>query len=278
MLKLVSWNLAHRPECWRALLKTGADVALVQEACAPPPDVAERIVVDDAPWRTEGAGKKRSWRTAVVALNPSVALEWHVPRSICDASAGELALSRVGTVAAATLRDSTSNETLTLVSMYAAWEWAHTSTGSAWVYADASAHRLISDISVFIGQQRGHRLIAAGDLNILCGHGEDGNQYWAGRYQTVFDRMRALGLTFVGPQSPEGRQAEPWPSELPRESRNVPTFHSNRQTPVTASRQLDFVFTSNDLASRVTARARNQPDEWGPSDHSQVDIFVAPPT
>ena len=33
--------------------------------------------------------------------------------------------------------------------------------------ADASAHRLASDISTFIGQQRIHRLIVAGDLNVL---------------------------------------------------------------------------------------------------------------
>ena len=66
--------------------------------------------------------------------------------------------------------------------------------------------------------------MAAGDLNILHGHGEHGSKYWAARYETVFARMEALGLPFVGPQAPHGRQADPWLDELPSDSRNVPTY------------------------------------------------------
>jgi endonuclease/exonuclease/phosphatase family metal-dependent hydrolase len=135
-------------------------------------------------------------------------------------------------------------------------------------------HRLISDLSVLIGQQSRHRIIVAGDLNILHGYGEDGSQYWASRYQTVFDRMEALGLPFIGPQSPDGRQASPWPEELPKGSRNVPTFHSNRQAPETATRQLDFVFAWAGLRGRVKTRALNEPLTWGPSDHCPVEIAV----
>jgi hypothetical protein len=186
-------------------------------------------------------------------------------------------VSRVGTVAAADVRDPGTAETFTVISMYAPWERPHTSAANNWIYADASAHRLISDLSIFIGQQRGHRIIAAGDLNILYGYGEHGSTYWAARYQTVFDRMTALGLRFVGPQSPNGRQAEPWPDELPRSSRNVPTFRTNQQTAVTATRQLDFVFSSTAIADRVVVRALNDPDEWGPSDHSRIQIEIKPP-
>lgn len=75
--------------------------------------------------------------------------------------------------------------------------------------------------------------------------------------------MEALGLSFVGPQAPNGRQADPWPDELPRISKNVPTYHTNRQTPLTCTRQLDFVFASLPLAERVRVKALNQPDEWG---------------
>ena len=79
-------------------------------------------------------------------------------------------------------------------------EKPHPTTGSSsWIYADAAVYRLISDISVFVGHQSGHRILAAGDLNILHGYGESGSVYWASRYATVFDRMRALGLSFVGP-------------------------------------------------------------------------------
>jgi exonuclease III len=54
----------------------------------------------------------------------------------------------------------------------------------------------------------------------------------------------------------------------------VPTFHHNRQTPATATRQLDFVFASQSLADSVSVRALNEPDEWGPSDHCRVVIDV----
>ena len=103
-------------------------------------------------------------------------------------------------------------------------------------------------------------------------HGEKGDAYWARRYQTIFDRFAALGLRFVGPQAPAGRQASPWPTELPEASRNVPTYHSNHQTPATATRQMDFVFASTDIADQVHTRALNEVAEWGPSDHCRVEI------
>ena len=159
--------------------------------------------------------------------------------------------------------------------MYALWEKPYPTTGSSWIYADAAVHRLISDISVFVGQQSGHRILAAGDLNILHGYGDHKSGYWASRYATVFDRMRALGLSFVGPQAPAGRRADPWPDELPRTSHNVPTYRTDRHRPTTATRQLDFVFASNGLTEQCQVSARNEPDAWGPSDHCQVHIVVA---
>ena len=59
--------------------------------------------------------------------------------------------------------------------MYGAWEKVHESTSSRWIYADASVHRLISDLSVLIGSQTKHRILVAGDLNILDGYGEAGS-------------------------------------------------------------------------------------------------------
>ena len=66
--------------------------------------------------------------------------------------------------------------------------------------------------------------------------------------------------------------ADPWPDELPRDSSTVPTFHSNRQRPETAARQLDYVFASTELADSLRVRALNAPEEWGPSDHCRVEI------
>jgi endonuclease/exonuclease/phosphatase family metal-dependent hydrolase len=98
--------------------------------------------------------------------------------------------------------------------------------------------------------------------------------YWGSRYSTVFSRMSTLGLSFLGPQAPAGRQADPWPDELPLTSSNVPTFHTTHQTPSTATRQLDFVFASNAIAKHVHVRPLNAVDDWGSSDHCRVEIEI----
>lgn len=41
----------------------------------------------------------------------------------------------------------------------AAWQRPNAATDSSWIYADAIAHRLISDLSAFIGSVKGHRII-----------------------------------------------------------------------------------------------------------------------
>jgi endonuclease/exonuclease/phosphatase family metal-dependent hydrolase len=274
MVKIIAWNIARREEAWRCLLDTDADIALVQEATEPPVGVARRLDVDPAPWRTGGAGPNRPWRAAVVKLSDRVGVQWLEPKPVDDAHPGELALSQLGTVAAAILTPAT-GEPFIVASMYAPWEKPHSTTGSRWIYADGSAHRVVSDLSALIGQQARHRIVAAGDLNILYGYGENGSAYWAARYATVFSRMSALGLSFVGPQAPAGRRADPWPDELPRSSNNVPTYYASKQTPATATRQLDFVFASTSLTERVRVRVLNEVDQWGPSDHCRVEIEVA---
>ena len=272
-MKLISWNIARRDGAWRSLLDTDADIALVQEASPPPVDVAGRISIDSIPWQTSGGGMNRPWRTAVVGLSDRIEVEWFEPKSLAEAYPGEFGVSRPGTLAVAQVT-APDEEPIIVASLYAPWEEPHASTGSSWIYSDGSVHRVISDLSAFIGRQAGHRIIAAGDLNSLYGYGENGNPYWASRYATVFERMAGLGLEFVGPQVPAGRQAEPWPNELPPESENVPTFHTNHQTPATATRQLDFVFASRGLADKVQVRALNQVEDWGPSDHCRVEIEV----
>ncbi|MYH49045.1 MAG: hypothetical protein F4020_03960 [Gammaproteobacteria bacterium] len=272
-MKILSWNVARRQEPWRVLGEMDVEVALLQEASQPPRDVASRIELDPAPWPKPYARASQHWRTAIAKLSQRVSVEWIEAKSL-DAAGDGLAVSHAGTLTAARV-SAPGIEPFLVVSMYAPWRRPHAMTGSRWIVSDASAHRVVSDLSALIGRQSGHRILAAGDLNILHGHGEHGSPYWASRYGTVFDRMEALGLPFVGPQAPHGRQADPWPRELPRESRNVPTFHTNRQTPETATRQLDFVFASRELAGSVRARALNEPAEWGPSDHCRLEIEVS---
>ncbi len=270
-MKIIVWNIAGRTEPWRWLLNSDADIALLQEAGEPPADIANQIGVDSLPWATAGASRK--WRTAIVRLSDEIAVEWLEPKNLSDANSGEFAISCHGTLAAA-LVTPMYGETLILASMYALWDRPHASTGSGWIYADASAHRLASDLACFIGREKGHRVIAVGDLNILFGYGEGGNHYWAERYGTFFRRMEAMGLKFIGPQSPNGRCADPWPDELPRSSKNVPTYHTNHQTPAKATRQLDYVFASAGIAEGIKVVAINEPEEWGPSDHCRVMIEV----
>lgn len=274
-MKIISWNIAHRPRYWGAVAGLDADVALLQEACAPPSALRPRFNLDEEPWETGGLSRRR-WRTAVVGLSPDVELNRMSTRSLTDAGTGDLVVSRVGTVSVAHVEHPSLSEGVMLVSMYASWETLHPHAGGNLDFADAAAHRLISDLSALVGRKRGHRIIAAGDLNCLYGHGEHGSAYWARRYQTVFDRFEAIGLAFVGPQAPSGgRQASPWPSELPATSRNVPTYYTAQQQPANATRQLDFVFASHDLVSRVHVRALNEVDAWGPSDHCQLEIVLS---
>ena len=272
-VKIVSWNIARRSDPWRVLDGMDADIALLQEAAKPLPDVAERIDIDPAPWWIVGEDASRPWRTAIARLSERVRVEWIESSSLEDATEGQWAVSRPGTLSAAHV-SAPDIEPFLVVSMYSLWSKPHAITGSSWIVSDASAHRVVSDLSALIGRESGHRILAAGDLNILHGHGENGNEYWASRYATVFTRMEALGLPFVGPQAPRGRQADPWPQELPRDSKNVPTYHSNRQTPKTATRQLDFVFASRGLADSVSVRALNEPGQWGASDHCRLEIEV----
>ena len=87
--------------------------------------------------------------------------------------------------------------------------------------------------------------------------------------------MEAIGLNFVGPQAPTGGiQADPHPTELPQNSKNVPTFRNNKTSPETAFRQLDFVFASASLKNRINVRALNTNEDWGESDHCRILIEV----
>ena len=279
-MKIISWNMAHRHEPWRCLLDMDIDLALLQEAGKPPPDVAERIEADpaievnSAPWQTMMVGGRTAFRTAIVKLSNRIEVDWIEAGSIYTAEYRDLVASGPGTIAAAFVTPP-SGEPVIAISMYAQWVRTHTRAGSNFLFSDGSAHHIVSDLSTFIADEDGHRVVAAGDLNILRGYAEYGDEYWAARYKTVFDRMEVMGLPCIGPEYPNGRQADPWPDELPRDSRNVPTFHSNRQSPQTAARQLDYVFASTELAGSLKVSAVNAPEEWGPSDHCRIEIELS---
>lgn len=75
--------------------------------------------------------------------------------------------------------------------------------------------------------------------------------------------MKALGLHFIGPQAPNDRRAEPWPEELPRASKNVPTFHTVRKLAGHGNTSARLRLASETSADRVQVRALNGAEEWG---------------
>ena len=54
-LKIISWNIARREMAWRSLLESDSDIALLQEANEPPPDIAKTLDINPSPWQTGGA-------------------------------------------------------------------------------------------------------------------------------------------------------------------------------------------------------------------------------
>jgi exonuclease III len=266
-LRLISWNMAHSRKAWPFLLADMLpDIALLQEALKPP----QQPFWSSPPLRDDWCiyENPKEFGAAVLGLTDRVQANPLVARRLGDYGNEEMAISLPGTLAGAEVILPT-GEKLLVFSAYSRWEKA---LDRKTIYADASAHRIISDISALVAIKKGQKIIVAGDWNILYGYGELGSAYWKARYDSVFSRMEALGMPFIGPQHPEGIQADPWPSELPADSKNVPTFRKNRNNPTSAERQLDFVFASHELHSRMTVRALNASSEWGPSDHCRIMI------
>lgn len=282
MVKLVSWNIAKRVEPWRELMEMAiraeVDVALLQEAGSPPGDLVDMIQIEDDVFWSRNLYDR--W-PLVVGLSDRVKVEnfSQVP-PISDLAEGAIGVSGIGTIAAAKVTPlSPPGETFIAVSMYARWMKPHPSTDSSWKTgaSDVSAHRILSDLSAFIGHEdpKEHRIVAAGDLNMF--HGATGNSLsLPERERTVWNRFDALGLKFLGPQAPNGRQANTTPPDVPPDTRNVPThYHSRGESAAEATRQLDYAFASCGFHESVKVRALNEVEEWGSSDHCRILIEVA---
>jgi exonuclease III len=283
-IRLWSWNLNGawqlRHEVIDFLTSADVDVVLAQEVRSSVASAGLTVIPEPGPaWKTALHG---DYQTAILHRTSGVRVEAS-PRLAPLESArwDEFGLSTMGTASAATIHlDGV--DPIVVISVYCPWDgpglgWQR---GSGLMVSEANAHRIVSDISMLstvIDQPEEHRVIVAGDWNILRGYGEGGSPYWGRRYGSVFERMGGLGFTFCGPEAPDGGvQADPWPSELPVDSRCVPTFHHSRSSPAAAARQLDFVFASTSIAPAIRTRALNRPEEWGPSDHCRVEIELSP--
>ena len=281
MIRVVSWNIATMHQPWRDLVEMDADVALLQEAGTIPEDVRNRVELSPhQPWLshdpTTGYPHYDRW-PMVVKLSDRVKVEWFRqigPSWVPPERPQDVAVSGVGTIDVAWVFPGDGTEPFIAASMYARWFGPHPTAEGTWIYPDASAHRIISDLSAFIGyydRPERHRILAAGDLNVSF---QSTNQF-DHRAQTVLDRFQALGFDYLGPQYPAGRRADPIPEHLTEDSLDVPTYyHKPSKTPAGAYAQLDHVFASRGFHEEVRAQALNEIAEWGPSDHCRILIEI----
>ena len=279
-IKIVSWNVAKRHKPWKELVEMDADVALLQEVGTVPQWVAKdpRVAIgprehwDSHTWLADAKLFDR-W-PMVVRLSDRVEVEWFkqvAPMMITGED--EFAVSGIGTAAAARVVP-TNGEPFVVVSMYGRWIRWHPTVKTRFRvgYPDAAIHRIISDLSAFIGSYDPgtHRILAAGDLNVSFRSADPFDQ----RAQTVLNRMDALGLEYVGPTYPNGPRASPVPPHLTEISLDVPTYHTTRGNPATAYVQIDHAFASRGFHDSVRTRALNGVEEWGSSDHCRVLLEV----
>ena len=275
-IRIVSWNIAKRRDPWFELAEMArqgkADLALLQETGEPPAEIADRFRYENDALEPTLVGR---W-PLVVQLSDKVEVEWfrQVPATGWYGER-EIGVSGIGTMAVARVVPCEQTEEAFLaVSMYARWTQAHPITGKRpGIHADISAQRILCDLQTFMDylDPSHYRMLAAGDLNLCYGATE---APWYERERLVWDRFNALGLEFLGPQLPNGRAPSSTPPESPEHTQDVPTYHTNRETPAAANRQLDYAFASRGFHETVTVRALNGVDEWGPSDHCRLLIEV----
>ncbi len=277
MIKIVSWNTGFARQPWFELLEMDIDVALLQETCTPPPEILDSIELGPyKPWLGESYTTTALRPPRVVRLSNQVEVEWYEQVEPHRGTLGprQMPVSGIGLCDAAIVTPVDGGEPFNVVSMYAAWQSSHPNVGSRSRYPDASAHRIISDLTVLVPSYSGdgpeHRIVAAGDLNVCFGD----SSTFTDRAQTIIDRMTVLGLEYVGPRYPDGRKANPVPENLTEGSLDVPTYHTVTKKPETAELQLDHVFASRALTKNVTTRAMNLVEEWGSSDHCRIIINV----
>ena len=284
MIKVVSWNVGKRADPWHELVQMArdgdADVALLQEAGSPPGNLIDLVQYEDRVFWNRHLYDR--WPLVVKLTDRVTISRYRQVPPISDVGVDAVGVSGIGTIAAARVvpRES-EEEAFVAVSMYARWLKPHPSAKSSWAvgYADASAHRIMSDLSAFIGHYTSdpekpvkHRILAAGDLNMFYGATQS-RLSLPRRDRTVWDRMQALGLEFLGPQTPPGRRAQS-PADVPAETKNTPTVYYPGGGPETAANQLDYAFASRGFHERASVRAMNDVEEWGSSDHCRLMIQV----
>jgi hypothetical protein len=269
-LRIVSWNMAGRRENWiglRALLGDGPAVGLVQEAVDPAgsDSVAGLSIVpggaETGPWSTPD-GKPRRWATAVVATADVACTPAHRV-ALRDATGEELSISHPGSYAAAEVSVGGA-AAMGVVSLYGIWQ----RQAAVGIYAEATLHRTISDLSAWLQRPPLGGLVLAGDFNCYLDYGD----WWDERYMTVFNRLGAYGLQLLGPQGTS--PLEGCPCRLGEQCRHVRTYAHQGKVDGKPF-QLDFVFADPIAAARSSACAVDPTAAFGASDHLPVVTTLA---
>ena len=275
MITVVCWNINRSRETWNELFAMGADLALLQEVGKVPVALPPGCEIGgNSHWTPDLSDR---W-PAIVKLSDRVNVEWFDPVPVASVNrewnvgATKVPVSDVRTIAIARVTPR-GGEPFIAVSMYARWLGYHPLTrGTSTHISDNSMHRIISDFSIFIrhAKPRNHRILLAGDMNAFYGEKferGDGKPY---REVSAFERLDRLGMQFLGPQFPDGRQSERVDDSLGPDTQNVATYRTTRGK----ENQLDYVFASRGFHESIRTRALNEADEWGSSDHCRILIEV----
>ena len=201
------------------LLEMGLDAALLQECHRGLlEDAASKGRLEFSPHPPPGEEHYDRW-PMIVRLSDRVGVDWFrqtVPRY--SVKEDEVSVHGIGVIEVARLSPVDGTPPFVAASIYARWMHPHPTTNSRWGvgYQDGSVHAAITDLSAFIGHRNPatHRILAAGDFNTIRGATQNNPLALPARDRTIFDRMDALGLELLGPNNPNGRQADPVPYGL----------------------------------------------------------------
>ena len=214
MVKIVDWNIGFTRQPWRELVEMDADVALLQETCNLPQNVADQVQLSPyAHWLGEEYPLRSLIPARVVKLSDRVDVEWFEQVRPHRGKPGmrQMPVSAIGLSDAAIIKPKDGKEPFIVVSMYGGWQGPHPYSGKGWIYPDASIHRIISDLSTFVrtyeAHEPDHRIIAAGDLNISF-------DYEFGYHGSFAARAQTLHVSSSGPTTTRTAVLRPAPRRL----------------------------------------------------------------
>jgi endonuclease/exonuclease/phosphatase family metal-dependent hydrolase len=266
-LTVCSWNMRQNPDAWVRLRQIGEErgvqVALLQEAVPPPTEGWQTHPVWDEveAWRvTAHSDVRRAFASAIAVVDPGVGMSPVTPQPLNQVAYTDFPISHPGQFAVADLTLPT-GESITAISLYGIWD-----RDDRDLYAEATLHRAISDLTSVLQNRVNTPIVLAGDLNVYRDwhHATRGSE-WASRYDTIFNRLAAYDLPLLGPL---GEAPLPGCPCSRAQCDHVRTYAHN-MNPNNVPYQLDYVFASPALRL-VECVVLEDDHAWKYSDHLPV--------